>query len=143
MLVSNVSAQLFKDSRFSSSTIFSTGVTESEKLMGGCNFRNILLINEQKCYRKKFHVFLKRNFQFGSEFHSLVPDLHLSLTDFVEVLNTLIQEKHNQNESVSKLRYIEELKKLKFTMQLRNLVTLLLVRTCDTFVEVLLAMNLD
>ena len=66
--------------------------------MGGCNFRNILPINVPNCQRGKL-MFFEKKVPKSSEFYYLEPGLYPSLTDIVEAMNTLIQERHNHSEN--------------------------------------------
>ena len=66
--------------------------------MGGCNFGKIVPVNVPKCYRWKVH-FYDGQFSKSSEFYYLEPGFYPSITDFVEAMNTLIQERHNHNEN--------------------------------------------
>ena len=70
--------------------------------MGGCNFRNILTINVPNVTEGKF-MFFDRKLSKSSEFDYLEPGLYLSITDFVEAMNILIQERHNHNENCIKV----------------------------------------
>ena len=44
-------------------------------------------------------MFFDRNFSKSSEFYYLEPGLYPSITDIVEAMNNLIQEKHNHSEN--------------------------------------------
>ena len=44
-------------------------------------------------------MFLDKKHSKSSEFYYLEPGLHLSITDIVEAMNTLIQERHNHSEN--------------------------------------------
>ena len=63
--------------------------------MGGCNFGNILHINVPKSHRGK--VFDKKLSK-SSQLFYLEPGPYPSITDIVETLNTLIQERYNYSE---------------------------------------------
>ena len=75
-----------------------TTATESGRSMGGCNFRNNLPINVPKCHGGKLFVFWRETFRVvkillsGTWFHACI-------TDIVEAMNTLFQEKlyHKRN----------------------------------------------
>ena len=67
--------------------------------MGGGILGIILPINVPKCHRRKDQVFLIGKHAKSSEFYYLEPDPYHSITDTVEALNTLIEEKHNHSES--------------------------------------------
>ena len=93
-----------------------TRATESGRSMRGFNFGNTLSINVPNCHGGKISVFWREHSKF-LEFHNLEPGLHPSFTDIVEAMNTLNQERHNQNEPVSQLKCLQEWKKLRFTLQ--------------------------
>ena len=68
--------------------------------MAGCNFAKISTINVPKRYRGKHHVsWFKKKLSKLSEFYCLKPGLYPSITDIIEAMNTLIQERHNDSES--------------------------------------------
>ena len=75
-----------------------TRATESGRSMGSCNFRNILPIHVPKCYGGQIYVFDKKNSK-SSDFYYLEPGLYPSITDIVEAMNILIQERHNHSEN--------------------------------------------
>ena len=81
-----------------------TRATESGWSMGGCNFRNILPINVPKCYGGKVFMFFDNKLSKSSEFYYLEPGLYPSITDIVEAMNILIQERHNQSKSCSRVK---------------------------------------
>ena len=66
--------------------------------MGGFNFTNILPINVPKHNGGKFHVFYEK-FSKSSSTYSVELGLYTSLTDVVEAMNTLIQERNNHSET--------------------------------------------
>ena len=66
--------------------------------MGGCNFRNIPPIKVPKHNGRIFQVFDEKLSKSTSTYN-LVPGLYTSITDFVEAMNTPIQEKNNHNET--------------------------------------------
>ena len=88
-------------------------------------------------------MFFDKKLSKSSEFYYLEPDLYPSITDFVEPMNILIQENTITAKTVSRLKCLEERKKLRFTLQRKDLVLHSLVRICDIFSEVLLVMNLE
>ena len=97
-LVSNASAQLFLDNTLSSFTNF---LPEQLKLEGQCE----VAISERpypSMYKNvtegKFRFFDKKLSK-SSEFYYLEPGLYSSTTNFVEAMNTLIQERHNHSEN--------------------------------------------
>ena len=66
--------------------------------MGGCNFRNILPINVPNITEGKFNSFDKK-LPKSTSTYSIQPRLYTSITDIVEAMNTLIQERNNHNEN--------------------------------------------
>ena len=66
--------------------------------MEGCNCRNISPINLPKYHRGKVYVFVKKLSK-STEFYYLEPGLNRSITDIVEAMKALIQERHNHRES--------------------------------------------
>ena len=66
--------------------------------MGGCNFRNILPINVSKYNEGKFKFFDEKKSK-SMTTYNLEAGLYTSITDFVEAMNTLIQERNNRNET--------------------------------------------
>ena len=72
--------------------------------MGGCSFRKILPINVSKCYGGKIYVFFDKKLSKSSEFCYLQPGLYPSITDIVEAMNILIQERHNHSENCIKVK---------------------------------------
>ena len=66
--------------------------------MGGCNFRYILPINVPKYNRGENQVF-DRKLSKSKSTYSIEPGLYTSITDIVEAMNTLFQERNNHNET--------------------------------------------
>ena len=71
--------------------------------MGGCNFRNILPINVPECNGGKVKFFDEKLSKSTSSYN-IEPGLYTSITDIVEAVNTLIQEKNNHNETCITVR---------------------------------------
>ena len=65
--------------------------------MGGCNFRNILPINVPK-YDGGHFKFFDEKLSNSTSTYNLEPSLNTSITDIVEAMNALIQERNNHNE---------------------------------------------
>ena len=97
-LVSNASAQLFPDKRFSSFTKF---LHEKLNLEGQWEVA-VSEIFYSSMYRivteGKLKIFDKKLSKL-SAFYYLEPDLYPSFTDNAEAINTLIQENHYHSES--------------------------------------------
>ena len=76
-----------------------TRATESGRSMGGYNFRNFLPNKVPKCYAGKIKfTFFDKHFWKSSECYYLEHGLYFSITDIVESMNTLIQERQNHSE---------------------------------------------
>ena len=71
--------------------------------MGGCSFRNILPINVQNVTEGKF-MFFNKKLSKSSDFFYLEPGFYPSITDIVEAMNILIQERHNHSENCIKVK---------------------------------------
>ena len=87
-----------------------TRATDSGWSMGGCIFRNILPINVPKCYGGK--IFFDKKLSKSSEFYFLEPGLYPSITDIVETMNILIQERHNHSENCIKVKVSRRTRKV-------------------------------
>ena len=97
-LVSNASAQLLRDKTLSPFTNF---LPEQLNLEGQWE----VAISEtsypsmyQNVTEEKFMFFDKKPSK-SSEFYYVEPGLYPSITDIVEAMNTLIQERHNDSET--------------------------------------------
>ena len=97
-LVSNASVQLFQDNTLSSFTNF---LPQQLYLEDQWEVAISILI-----YSLMYHIvterklmFFEKSFSKSSDFYYLEPGLYPSITDFVEAMNTLIQERRNQNEN--------------------------------------------
>ena len=66
--------------------------------MGGCNFRNILPINVPKTNGGIFQVFGEK-FSKSTSTYNLESGLYTSITDIVEAMTMLIQERKYHNET--------------------------------------------
>ena len=102
-LVSNAFAQLYRANTLCSFTHF---LPEQLNLEGQWD----VAISEisypsmyQKVTERKF-MFLDKKFSNSSEFYNLEPGFYSSVTDFVEAMNSLIQERHNHNENCIKVK---------------------------------------
>ena len=87
--------------------------------------------------------FFDRKFSKSSEFYYLEPGVFPSITDIVEAMNILNQERRNHSKNCIKVKVLEERKKLRFTLQMKNPVLHSLARIWDTISEVSLVMNLE
>ena len=118
------------------------GATEPGKSKRSCNFGIILSNNLLKNQRKKRMFFRKKRLRL-SAFYYLEPSLYLSNTVNVEAMNTLIPQRNNHNESRITVKVTRRTQNLKFTEQLKNQVLHSSKRTYYTFLEVMLALNLE
>ena len=102
-LVSNESAQLFPDNTLSSLTSF---LPEQLNLDGQWEVA-ISEISYSPMYQNvtegKF-MFFDKKLSKSSEFYYLEPGLYPSITDIVEAINILIQERHNHSENCIKVK---------------------------------------
>ena len=102
-LVSNASTQLFPDNTLSSFTNF---LPEQLNLDGQWEVA-ISEISYPSRYQNvtegKF-MFFDKKLSKSSEFYYLEPGLYPSITDIVEAMNILIQERHNHSENCIKLK---------------------------------------
>ena len=88
-------------------------------------------------------MFFDKTLSKSEDFYCLEPGVYPSITEFVGAMNTLIREKQNTAKIVSQLKCREEPKKLRFTLQMKNLVLHSSVQIWDAFSELMLAMNLE
>ena len=110
-LVSNASAQLFPDNTLSSFTNF---LPEQLNLDGQWEVA-ISEISYPSMYQNvtegKF-MFFDKKLSKSSEFYYLEPGLYPSITDIVEAMNVLIQERHNHSENCIKFKVSRKTKKV-------------------------------
>ena len=110
-LLSNASAQLFPENTLRSFTNF---LPEQLNLDGQWEVA-ISEISYPSMYQNvtegKF-MFFDKNFSKSSELHYLEPDLYPSITDIVEAMNILIQERHNQSENCIKVKVSRKTQKV-------------------------------
>ena len=79
----------------------------------------------------------------SSEFYYMQLGLYPSITNFVEAMNTLIQERHNHRESCITVKGSRKTQKVENYLKIKNVVLHFLVRTWDTFSVAMVAMNLE
>ena len=125
-LVFNASAQPYLDNTFSSFTNF---LPEQLNLEVQSEVE-IWEISYQSRYQ---FIFFDNELSKVLDFYYLEPGLYPSITDIVEAVNTLIQEDIPTAKAVSHLKCPEELKCLKFFLQMKDLVLHSSVQTWDTF----------
>ena len=129
-LVSIASAQLFPDNTLSSFTKF---LPEQLNLDGQWE----VAISETS-YPSMYQIVTQGKFMFfdkklsnSSEFYYLEPGFYPSITDIVDAVNILIRAFKKNTitaKTVPKLKCLEERKKLRFTLKMKDLVLHLLVR---------------
>ena len=88
-------------------------------------------------------IFFDKKLSKSSEFYYLESGLHPSSTDIVEAMNTLIQERHNHSENDSTVKVSRGTKKIRFTLQMKDLVLHSLVQIWVKVSEVILVMSLE
>ena len=79
----------------------------------------------------------------SSEFYYLEAGLYTRITDIVEAMTTLIQKRHNDSEICITVKMSMRSQNLRYTFQMKDMVFHFLVRTWDTFSEVIFEMNLQ
>ena len=71
---------------------------------GGLQFQKHPTHQCVKMLRRENLCFLTKHFSKSSEFYYLEPGLYPSITDIVEAMNILIQERHNHIENCIKVK---------------------------------------
>ena len=141
-LVSNTCAQLFPDNTLS----FFTDFLPEQLSLDGQREVAISDISYPSLYQNvtggKF-MFFDKKVSKSPEFYYLELGLYPSITEIVESVNILIQERHNHSENCIKVEVLEENKRLRFTLQLKDPVLRFLVQIWDTFSEIMLLMILE
>ena len=88
-------------------------------------------------------MFLTKKFSRSSEFYYVDPGLYPSITENAEAMNTLIQEKHKHSENCITVEVSQRTQKVEIYLAFEISGLVFLIRTCDTFSEVLLVMSLE
>ena len=83
-------------------------------------------------------MFFDKKLSKSSEFYYLEPGLYPSITDIVEAMNILIQERRNHSEKCIKLEESRRTQEVKIYPQMTDPVLHSLVWIWDTFSEVIL-----
>ena len=109
--VSNASAQLFPDNTLSSLTNVLPKQLNLEGQWEVAISETSYTSMYQNVTEGKF-MFFDNNFSKSSEFYYLEPRLYPSITDIVEVMNILFQERHNHSENCIKVKIFRRLQKL-------------------------------
>ena len=97
-LVSNASGELFPDNALSSFTNFSPEQVNLEGQGEVANSESSYPSMHQNITEGYFKFFDKKHSKSTSTYN-LEPGLYTSITDIVEAMNTLIQERNNHNET--------------------------------------------
>ena len=97
-----------------------------------------------------YQNFTKGNFMFfgkkhskSSEFYYLEPGLYPSITDVVEALNTLIQERHNHSENCITVKMSRRTQKVEIYLANEGSGLAFFTMDLGHISEVILVMNLD
>ena len=109
-LVSNASGELFPDNALSSFTNF---LPQQVNLEGQWEVAISMYPNITEGNFKFFDKKLSKS----TSTYSIEPGLYTSITDIVEAMNTLIQERKNHNETCITARFLAEHKKLYLCLQ--------------------------
>ena len=114
-LVSNASAQLFPDNTLSSFTNF---LPEQLNLDGQWEVA-ISEISHSSMYQNVTEgefMFFDKKLSKSSELYYLEPGLYPSITDIVEAMNILIQERHNHSENCIKVKVSQKTQKVEICL---------------------------
>ena len=141
-LVSNASAQIFPDDTLRFSTNF---LPEQLNLQG----QRVVAIVEIS-YHSKYQMLRRKNFcfwtkKFRSSQNSTIWNLVFTLLLRILLKSKTLSFKKDTITAkfVSQLKCLEERKKLRFTLQMKDLVLLSLVRIWDTFPELMVVMKFE
>ena len=88
-------------------------------------------------------MFFEKKFSKSSEFYYLELGLYPSITDIVEALNTLLQERHNHRENCITVKVSRRTHKVEINLQMKEVTLHSLAWTWDTFSEVMLVKSLE
>ena len=110
-LISNASGEMFANNNLSSLPLFFARGSEFGGAMGGCNFRNTFPSMYQNITEGKFKFF-DENLSKSTSTYNLEPGLYTSVTDIVEAMNRLIQERKNHNETCITVKVSRRTKKV-------------------------------
>ena len=78
--------------------------------------------------REGTFMFFDKKLSKSTEFYYLEPGICPSITDFVEAMSSLIQERHNHNENCIKVKVSRRMQNLRFTLEMKDPVLHFLVR---------------
>ena len=88
-------------------------------------------------------MFFDKKLSKSSEFYYLEPGLYPSITDIVEAMNTLIQERHNHSENCVTVKVSQRTQKVEIYLANEGSGLAFFEQIWDTFSEVMLVMNLE
>ena len=88
-------------------------------------------------------MFVDKKLPKSLEFYYLEPGLYPSITDVVEAMKILIQERHNHSENCIKIKVSRRTQKVEIYLANEAPGLAFLVRIWDTFSQVILVMNLE
>ena len=88
-------------------------------------------------------MFFGKKFLKSLEFYCLEPGFYPSITDIVEAMNTLIQERHNHSETCITVKVSRRTQKVEIYLAKKNLGLHSLVRIWHAFSEVMSLLNLE
>ena len=91
---------------------FFTRTTESRRSRGASVSGISYSSRHQNVTKRKF-MFSDKTLSKSSEFYYLEPGLYLSITEIVDAMNTLIQERHNQSENCITVKVSRRTQKVK------------------------------
>ena len=139
-LFSNASALLFPDNTLSSFTKFLP-----EQLNLGDHWVVAEISYPSMCQNVKAgkFMFFDKKFSKSTEFYFLEPALHPSITNIVETINTLIQERDNHSEICITVKVSRRTQNLKLTLQRKDLVLHSSLRMWDTCSELMSVSSLE
>ena len=141
-LISNASVKLFRTKHSDPLKTFCR--TNSRwKINGRLQFWKNLTHQCNRMSQRESLCFSKENLQSPLSFTIWNPVSALPLRILFMARTLSFKRDTTTAKTVSQLNYLEECKKLRFTLQMKYLVLYCLVRTSDTFSVAMLAMNLE
>ena len=136
---SDACALLNPDNAVGSSTIFA-GTTQFGRSMAGGNFGNLLPTSSAPKFQMESQCFPIETFECGQSFTIWSTLFNFPIRILLKSSTAFF--KSCKTSEISQLKSLEERKKLRFTLQLKDLVLHFAVGTWVTVLEVMLAMSL-
>ena len=93
--------------------------------------------------RRENLCFFDKKLSKSSEFYYLEPGLYPSITDNIEAMNILIQERHNHSENCIKVKVSRSTQKIKIYLANEGSGLVFFITELGHIFEVLLVMNLE